>query len=61
MLTLKRLQMHLIVAKQLRSISLAQAKEMFFKEDSNFRPNSYSEADIKRVYLRLAKKYHPDV
>jgi DnaJ-class molecular chaperone len=50
-----------MVAIQVRLVTLAHAKELFAKEDAQFKPNMYSEADIKRVYLRLVKKYHPDV
>jgi curved DNA-binding protein CbpA len=33
---------------------------MFAKEDVQFNSTSYSDADLKRVYLKLAMKYHPD-
>jgi hypothetical protein len=36
---------------------VSQARELFTRED----PTIVSEADLKRVYFKLAKKYHPDV
>jgi len=53
-------QVRSIVSSQSRHISFQRARDLFVSEDNTF-PTNYTEADLKRIYLKLAKKYHPDV
>lgn len=43
-----------------RNISMAQATSLFREVSVGKEPERMSEAELRRCYLELAKKYHPD-